>query len=120
MIWGPKFQIALKYKTKKEFSEKDKTAYKMAHKRGWIDEICIHMEILGNKYNRCIYSYEFPDNCVYVGLTCNIDERDRQRKLNKHDQVTKHINETGLIPIKLSITQVPLFCKKSLYSSIIL
>ena len=97
--------FALKYKTKKDFSENDKTAYKMAHKKGWIDEICIHMEILGNRYNRCIYSYEFSDNHVYVGLTCNMSQRDINRRFNKHDQVTKYIKKTELMPVRKRLTK---------------
>lgn len=98
-------EIALKYETKKDFMANDKIAYKMAHKRGWIDSITLHMEVLGNKYNRCIYAYEFPDNCAYIGLTLNISQRNSQRKLNNHDQVTKHINETGLIPKLIKLTK---------------
>jgi hypothetical protein len=96
--------IALKYNTKKDFATYDKTAYKMAHKRIWIDEICSHMEVLGDKLFRCVYSYEFPDNSVYVGLTCNLSERNEERKKNKRDQVTKHISETNLVPKMKKLT----------------
>lgn len=36
-------QEALKYKTKKEFKEKNSSAYSIAGRNGWIDEICNHM-----------------------------------------------------------------------------
>ncbi len=41
------------------------------------------MEIIGNKFKRCIYAYEFSDNYVYVGLTLNLDKRNN-RHLKKN------------------------------------
>jgi hypothetical protein len=59
----------------------------------------------GNKFKRCIYSYEFPDNCVYVGLTFNLDERQNNRNSHITDAVTKHIIKTQLIPIRKQLTE---------------
>lgn len=72
--------IALKYKHRKEFQTKHKNAYSAARYNGWLDEICEHMIPRGDKYRRCIYSYEFDDNCVYVGLTNDLERRKRDRK----------------------------------------
>jgi very-short-patch-repair endonuclease len=35
--------IALKYKSRSEFQNKDSSAYSVAHRNSWIDEICLHM-----------------------------------------------------------------------------
>jgi len=50
-------------------------AYRISLKNDWMDEICSHMKANGNLFKRCIYAYEFSDNNVYVGLTCNINKR---------------------------------------------
>jgi predicted GIY-YIG superfamily endonuclease len=63
------------------------------------------MIITGDKYNRCIYSYEFPDNHVYVGLTCNLIRRQYDRNSDSGDSVTRYINESGLIPIRKQLTE---------------
>ena len=42
--------------------------------------------------------------CVYVGLTHNIIERQNGRDCHNTDQVTKHINLTGYIPIRKQLT----------------
>jgi len=65
----------LKYSCKNDFRNNCSSAYNSSLKNGWLDEICSHMEVFGNKYKRCIYSYEFSNNFVYVGLTYNIDKR---------------------------------------------
>lgn len=97
-------EIALMYKTKKDFELNDKTAYKMAHKNGWIDAICGHMKILGNYYKKCIYAYEFSDNHVYIGMTYNLEARNSWRKSCKKDQVTKYIEKSKLTPTKKILT----------------
>lgn len=60
---------ALRFKSKSEFQFNSKSAYNKSLDKGWLDEICLHMEILGNKFKRCIYVYEFSDNYAYIGLT---------------------------------------------------
>ena len=96
---------ALKYNTKKEYRKNSSWSYVTARKNNWINEICLHMEKTGNRYNKCIYAYEFPDKSVYIGLTYNIENRQRKRDLDPHDQVTKYINNTGLIPIRKQLTK---------------
>lgn len=58
----------------------------------------------GNRFHKCIYSYEFPDNSVYVGLTYNIEKRQKSRDNKPNDSVTKHIRETNLSPIRKQLT----------------
>lgn len=95
---------ALKYETKTEFVRGSQHVYNIALKNGWIDDICKHMKPIGNRYNKCIYSYEFPNNHVYVGLTYNIDSRQKDRDKDLTDTVTKYINETKLKPIRKQLT----------------
>ena len=75
---------ALKYTTMKDFRKNSKKAYWASLNMKITDDICSHMIIFGNVIKRCIYSYEFSDNSVYVGLTYNIK--------NRHDRHTKDIN----------------------------
>lgn len=99
-FWGKDncMEAALKYNTRSEFKFDEPSAYISARKNGFLDEICSHMIKLGNKNRRCIYSHEFSDNCVYIGLTGNPQKRIIWRKNNKKDSVTKHILKTGLTP----------------------
>jgi predicted GIY-YIG superfamily endonuclease len=62
------------------------------------------MTPLGNRMKRLIYAYEFSDNTVYVGLTFDLNERDRQHRKKENSQVYKHIKETGLEPEFKQIT----------------
>jgi predicted GIY-YIG superfamily endonuclease len=98
-------EIALTCNTRHEFRLKSGGAYSAAHKKKWLDDICAHMKRVGNRYLRCIYSYEFSDNHVYIGLTYDMTKRDYRRKLNKFDQVTKHIKLTNLTPIIKQLTE---------------
>ena len=64
------------------------------------DEITFHMETLGSLYQRAVYSWEFADNSVYVGLTFNLVLRGSQHlDPEGKTQVSKHIKKTGLSPI---------------------
>lgn len=89
---------ALNYKTRNEYRIKSGSSYDKALKNNWLDEICSHMELVGNRYKRCLYAYEFSDNNVYIGLTRNLNERQKVRSNDNTDSVTEYINKTGLIP----------------------
>lgn len=97
-------QIALKYDDRSDFRKYSFDAYGKSSKYGWFDEICLHMTKSGNLTQRCVYVYEFSDNYAYIGLTCNIKERKRNRINNEKDSVTEHINKTGLTPIVKQLT----------------
>lgn len=90
---------ALKYTKRSDFEKNSITAYSKSRKNKWLDNICNHMKHSGNLYKRCIYSYEFSDGKFYVGLTYNIDIRDKQHKSIKNSSVYKHIDKTKLVPI---------------------
>jgi predicted GIY-YIG superfamily endonuclease len=82
---------ALKYTYKKDFIKNSNSCYNISCENGWIDEICIHMIEVGNRYKRCIYVWEFEDNYAYIGLTYNFKERIRQHKKDKSSSVFKHL-----------------------------
>ena len=76
-------KLALKYNSRMEFknSKDDGWAYHYAVKNRFIDEACSHMEAVGNKYYRCIYVYEIPENkTCYVGLTYSLHRRHLQHQ----------------------------------------
>jgi len=70
--------IAKKYKTRTEFNKKSISAYRISLSNDWIADVCSHMNCYGNRYLRCIYSYEFSDNSIYIGLTYNTDNRHKK------------------------------------------
>jgi predicted GIY-YIG superfamily endonuclease len=61
-------------------------------------EIFSHFKPLGNLRKRLIYSFEFPDKSVYVGLTFDADGRYKQHQKSVTSAVNKYGKETGLIP----------------------
>jgi len=75
--------------------------YKIILNNNWSDELFSHFAKIGNKFKRCIYSYEFTDKYVYVGLTYNLNIRSQQHM--KKGPVFNHIKKTKLIP---TITQL--------------
>jgi len=70
---------ALKYKNRSEFQRFSPGAYIKSRKNKCLDGFCIHMKD-NNNTKRIIYSYEFSDNCVHIGLTNNIKRRKRDHK----------------------------------------
>jgi hypothetical protein len=97
-------ELASYCKARQEFFNKKGFAYEIARKNGWLDDICSHMDILGNLKKRCIYAYEFDDNYVYVGLTFNFEKRWITRLNDINDAVKKHIDKTGKYPIRKKLT----------------
>lgn len=95
---------ALKYDNRTDFFKYSKGCYMASNKNNWLNEICSHMKNKGNRYNKCIYVYEFSDNSVYVGLTYNINNRHNSRMSNDKDPVLKHIKKTKIQPIRKQLT----------------
>ena len=87
------------YKTRTEFNKGSGGAYMYAIKNKFLDEICGHMEIVGNEHKRMIYAYEFSDGYAYVGLTYNEKKRHYEHFYEKRGPVAKHIEKTGIEPI---------------------
>jgi len=98
-------EAALNCKTRTEFRDKYRGAYKSAKKNGWLYEIYQLFPIVGNKYKRLIYAVEFPDNNVYIGLTYNLKIRMIQHTCSKRSQVYKHIQKTQLKPFFKECTE---------------
>ena len=95
---------ALKYKTRTEFINNCAGAHFRALEEGWLDEICSHMPPIGNLHRRCIYSCEFSDHHVYVGLTSDFDKRKNDHLTQDKSSVYKHIKKTNLIPTIKQLT----------------
>ena len=95
---------ALKYNILSDFYNLSPCAYNSSCKYGWIDEITSHMPHLGDKYKRCIYSYEFNDNSVYIGLTCDLERRNIQHYSDIKSAVNIHINKSGITPKLIKLT----------------
>ena len=103
---------ALLYKFRSDFQKKSKSAYHASIRYGILDDICLHMTIIGHRYKRCIYAYEFDDNCVYVGLTFNLDRR--HKKHLEKGSVYEHfkINRNYIIKQLTEYIDVNLAIKK--------
>ena len=97
---------ALKYNDRTLFNKEAGGAYCAAHINGWLNDICLHMKIKGNKYKRCIYAYEFSDNFVYIGLTYNIHERNLQHL--KRGPVYDHIQINNNYKLKQLTEYIPI------------
>lgn len=65
---------AAPYKTRRDFRANEPDARRIAAQRGLMDEICSHMQPLGHRYKRCVYSIR-NGNQVYYGLTADFDQR---------------------------------------------
>ena len=105
-LWNPDdiWNEALKYNHIRDFIKGSPNAYAAAKRRPNYQEIVSHMTPLGNRLNRFIYSYEFPDNTVYVGLTFDLNARDKQHRKKEKSAVYQHIKSTGLEPEFKQIT----------------
>jgi len=87
-----------KYNTKKELYVGNPSLYMTMCKRGWHDLTNKLEASTTNILQRLIYAYEFIDNHCYIGLTCNIKDRNISHLTKNRSQVYKHIIKTGLIP----------------------
>lgn len=90
---------AKKYNNRTEFEKGNGSAYGRARVMGWLDDICAHMTIQGNRCKRRIYAIEFPDNHAYIGLTYNTERRWARELSNPKETVCKHILNTRLQPV---------------------
>lgn len=100
-------EIAVLYSSRSEFNKKDGSAYVISRKNGWLDEICNHMIIVGNRMKRCIYAIEFLDNYVYIGLSYNAEKRFNDHlkdEIHNNSIVLKHFKEIGHKPILKKLT----------------
>lgn len=89
---------AKKYKHRSHLMKGNNSAYNAIHRLKLQEEAFEHMEPLGHIMSRLIYTYEFPDNHVYIGLTSNKDKRHREHMRDGRGPVYKHMNKTGMVP----------------------
>jgi len=84
-------ELALLCSSKSEFSIRFSGAYNKSLRMGWHEELCEHMLSHGNRYNRCVYTYEFEDGSIYVGLTYNLDVRKYKHKIDRRSSVYQYL-----------------------------
>lgn len=104
---------ALKYKTKVQFKTNNSSAYSLCQKRGWIPRVCSHMNAIGNIHKRLVYVFEFPNNVVYVGLTCDKERRQLQHTQHRKSPVYKYSLKTKQTPIYKSISKTYITAEKA-------
>lgn len=101
-------ELALQCNSATEFKEKFPSAQGKIYSMGWNKELCSHFIKRGNKFNKCVYVYEFPNNYAYIGITFNLERRNNSHfniTKNKLDSsVAKHIVKTNLKPILKQLT----------------
>lgn len=83
------YEDALQYDYLPEFT-KNSALLKASKRCGIFDEVTEHMKKLGSLTKRLVYAFEFPDNSVYVGLTHNMDKREKQHEEEERSAVAKH------------------------------
>ena len=76
-------EVAAQYSVRTQFQVSDKACYLYALRRGWLTEICSHMERQGSRLERFIYIIISREaRRAYVGLTFNkvkrIDQHERR------------------------------------------
>jgi predicted GIY-YIG superfamily endonuclease len=82
-------------KTKKEFRDKYPSAHQAAWKLGIFNEVTKDMSlIVGNRYIRLLYVFEFPDKSAYIGLTYNYDKR-YDFHMRFHKEIISKTNKMG-------------------------
>ena len=95
---------ALKYNYRTELKKLKPYVYHRCRKNNWLDDVCKHMNKIGNRYERCIYACEFEDNTVYIGLTYNIDKRFYEHNIDINSAVYKYRKYSKLVPKIIKLT----------------
>jgi predicted GIY-YIG superfamily endonuclease len=104
--------IANNFETRAEFYRGHKNAYAAAHRNQWLDEVCLHMNRVGNMLTRCIYVlYSKTANKAYVGLTFNFKKRmashfsgqNRSTQTLVENQDIKAVQLTDYLPVENAI-----------------
>lgn len=102
------YEEALKWNTRSKYQEMSESSYRAALSKGFLDEICSHMETPGHKYSRFVYVFEFEDKHAYIGLTFNIKHRELGHLRKKDSGVYKHIQETNSKYYLRNVSGVPI------------
>jgi len=72
--------FAIQCKTRNEFKQRFRKAWRAMHNHNWVESLTKHMDIVGSHKKRCVYIYKFDNNQVYIGLTYNVSKRHRCHK----------------------------------------
>lgn len=96
---------ALKYTYKKDFKKYSSGAYNNSISEDWYEDICQHMLPVGTLYQRMIYAYEFIDNSVYIGLTCDINRRNFDHLNSMDSSVYKKYLKSNNLPKLVHISE---------------
>jgi len=97
---------ALKFNSKTEWAIKSNSSYKASKKLNCFEDSIKHMEILGSRFKRFIYVFEFLDKSIYVGLTYDLSRRKNEHLTSKKSTVYKYIKKTELVPIFIQKTKL--------------
>lgn len=74
-------QTAKNVQNRTELQNKYNRVYNQARKQGWLDEICIHMDEMGNLLKRKIYAIVSEEKkMAYVGLSFDPEKRYQEHK----------------------------------------
>lgn len=94
-----------KYQTRSEFKKFSSSAYKSAYQNKFLDEICSHMNRIGDKFKRLVYIFIFSDNTCYIGITCNSKRRYKDHFNSTHKSpVYYHFLKTNINPDYYELT----------------
>ena len=76
-------EVARQFRVRKDFQTREKGCYLYALRRGWLDEVCCHMERQGSLFERYIYLIISREaRRAYVGLTFNKEVRINRHRLS--------------------------------------
>ena len=98
---------AAPYTKKVDYLTNNKKSYHMAYKRGWLEEVCSHMEPHSPRHRKCVYVYEFRDNHVFISSCTDLPNTDTHHLMNgisNTSPVREHMNYTGLYPVLAQLT----------------
>lgn len=87
-----------KCKLRQEFRSRFPREYRFAVNHKILNEICKDLPVMHGLSERCIYACEFPDMHVYVGLTCNIERRQREHLHENNSAVYLYSHKTNQTP----------------------
>ncbi len=112
------YEEAKKYKTRREFHDKNRKAYDESRRNGWLDKFDWLPNLKKNDAKvDSVYCYLFYEtNAVYVGRTLMIrqDERHKRHLYDKSDKVCRYAIEHGLEVPKMIIIEDNLTIKEGL------
>ena len=94
-----------KYSNCRDLTRHSGVCKSIAVGHGWYKELSTHFVRLGHKYKRFLYSCEFADNSVYIGLTYNTSKRFQSHL--KEGSVYNHIIDCDCLPTFKILTEKP-------------